>query len=106
MIYDRNGNLLNFIKNADLTVSKENAYYEILINISGENYYRYWFYTNAIEDFIEAIGGENILMNNEVFTEDLNTDDLNSITSTVETYPESIENTAEPVIENTIKTNN
>ena len=45
-------------------------------------------------------------MNNEVFTEDLNTDDLNLITSTVETYPESIENTAEPVIENTIKTNN
>ena len=41
-----------------------------------------------------------------VFTEDLNTDDLNLITSTVETYPESIENTAEPVIENTIKTNN
>lgn len=106
MIYDRNGKLIDFIKNADLTVSKENAYYEILINISGENYYRYWFYTNAIEDFIEAIGGENILMNNEVFTEDLNTDDLNSITSTVETYPESVENIAEPVIENTIKTNN
>lgn len=105
MIYDRNGKLLEFIKNTELKVNRENAYYELVIDISGENYYRYWFYTNAIEEFLEAIGGENVISNNEIFFE--NTDDGLVLKNTViESNSAIVENTTRPVIENRVETNN
>ena len=58
-----------------------------------------------IEEFLEAIGGENVISNNEIFFE--NTDDGLVLKNTViESNSAIVENTTRPVIENRVETNN
>ncbi len=50
--------IVNFVKNTNQEVNKDNNYIEIVISVSGKQYYSMCFYTNNVEEFMQLVAND------------------------------------------------